>query len=354
MRATPAPGIHDPPAWRDLHGRHVLVTGGTGFVGRHLVAGLLSAGALPKVLARSAERGHALDDGAGRVEIVPGDLTDATALASACREAEIVIHGAAVMPSQPGGRLTLKDYQRVNVEATVALAEAAGRAGAARFVFVSSTAAMGTPSESRVDETTLCRPQSPYEVTKRAAEERLLAMHSTGTFPVVIVRPCLIAGAGQRGGVLLKLFRLCRRGLVPVFGGRLDLQKPLVDVDDVVQALMLAATRGPSGEIYLVTSGERHTLREMLETAGRLVGNPRPYRTIPLPLARAAAHLTTPLARLIGRDPPLSPERLALLLTDRAIDIDKAKRQLGYAPQHRDLHGMLARTHAWYVRSGQL
>ena len=145
---------------------------------------------------------------------------------------------------------------------------------------------MGAPSQATVDETTPCRPTSPYAVTKRLAEEGLQELGRRTGLEVAIVRPCLIAGEGQRGGVLLKLFKLCRQGLFPVFGGRLDVQKPLVDVEDVARALMLAAVRGAPGEIYLVTSGVRHTLGEMLAVAGRLTGNPRPYRRIPLPLAR--------------------------------------------------------------------
>ena len=251
-------------------------------------------------------------------------------------------------------RLTPDGYRRVNVDATLRLAMQAAAAGARRFVFVSSTAAMGTPAAATVDETTPCRPTSPYEVTKRLAEEGLLELgHRTG-LEVVIVRPCLIAGEGQRGGVLLKLFRLCRKGRFPVFGGRLEVRKPLVDVEDVAVALILAAARGAPGAIYLVTSGERHTLGEMLTIAGALTGNPDPYLTIPLPMARAAALITTPLARLAGREPPLSPERLDLFLTDRAIDIGKARRELGYTPEHRDLKGMLGRTYAWYGLSGQL
>ena len=75
---------------------------------------------------------------------------------------------------------------------------------------------------------------------------------------------------------------------------------------------------------------------------------------MPLPLATAAAALTTPLARLAGREPPLSPARLDLFLADRLIDIAKARRELGYAPHYRDLRAMLARTYAWYGMSGQL
>ena len=109
------------------------------------------------------------------------------------------------------------------------------------------------------------------------------------------MRPCLIAGEGQRGGLLLKMFQLCRRGLFPVIGGRLDMHKPLVDVEDVAHALILAATRGKPNEIYLVTSGIRHTLREMLTIAGGLTNTSRPCVSVPLPMARAAALVTTPL-----------------------------------------------------------
>ena len=168
------------------------------------------------------------------------------------------------------------------------------------------------------------------------------------------MRPCLIAGEGQRGGLLLKMFQLCRRGLFPVIGGRLDMHKPLVDVEDVAHALILAATRGKPNEIYLVTSGIRHTLREMLTIAGGLTNTSRPCVRVPLPMARAAALVTPLVARLAGREPPLSPERLDLFLADRSIDIGKARRELGYSPHFRDLRAMLARTYAWFGLSGQL
>jgi nucleoside-diphosphate-sugar epimerase len=191
-------------------------------------------------------------------------------------------------------------------------------------------------------------------VTKRAAEEGLLSLAAETPMRVTILRPCVVTGAGQRGGVLLKLFRLCRRGLFPVFGGRIDVQKPLVAVADLVQALLRAGSCDAPSGIYLVTSGERHSLREILTVAGRLVGRDRPFRSLPLSLARLGAGVTTPLARALGLDPPLSPARLDLFLADRAIDIARARTGLGYAPEHTALEPMLAETHAWYRESGQL
>lgn len=338
-----------------LDGRHVLVTGATGFVGRHLVRTLAeTSGAELRLLTRTGTPDDPPAAARARSRFVRGDLTDPSSLVGLCAGIDVVFHCAAAMPDQPGTALSPDDYRRLNVDATLRLATLAKDAGVRRFVFVSSTAAMGVSPQAKVDENTPCHPTSPYGVTKRLAEEGLQDLGRRTGLEVAIVRPCLIAGEGQRGGVLLKLFKLCRKGLFPVFGGRLDVQKPLVDVEDVARALMLAAVGGVPGEIYLVTSGVRHTLGEMLAAAGRLTGNPRPYRRIPLPLARLAALATTPIARLVGRNPPLSSERLDLFLADRAIDIGKARRELGYAPELRDLASMLGRTYAWYGLTGQL
>ena len=336
-----------------LDGQRLLITGATGFVGRHLVRTLAEE---TKAALRLVTRAGGSDDlpAAARStsELVRADLTDRDRLPELCRGIDIVVHAAALMPGrQEHGA---EAYRRMNLDAALHLAHAAAGAGVRRFVFVSSTAAMGAGTAPVVDETTACRPTSPYEVTKRLAEEGLLELAAVSALEVVIVRPCLIAGEGQRGGVLLRLFKLCRRGMFPVFGARRDMQKPLVDVEDVAHALILAARQGRPGEVYLVTSGVHHTLAEMLAIAGRLTGNPRPTIDVPLSLARLAAATTTPLARLVGREPPLSPERLDLFLADRAIDIGKARRELGYAPHYRDLRSMLTRTYAWYGMSGQL
>ena len=132
------------------------------------------------------------------------------------------------------------------------------------------------------------------------------------------------------------------------------MRKPLIDVRDLVTALCLAAKKGRSGEIYLVHSGGDHTLGSILEVCGELVGNSRPGLRIPMTAAKIAARTTTPIARLIGVSPPLSPERLKLYLTSRHIDISKARNELGYAPAHQDLMDMLKPTYDDYVQTGQL
>ena len=337
-----------------LDGRRVLVTGGTGFLGRHLVRTLAEeTDASLRLLSRDAAAEDLPAAARAGAELVRGDLMEPGSLNGLCARVDTVVHAAELAPGRPGRR-SLDDYRRMNLDATLTLAAHAAAAGVRRFVLVSSMAAMGMPPGPVVDETTPCSPAGPYEVTKRLAEEGLLELGARTGLEIAIVRPCTIAGEGQRGGPLLRMFKLCRRGLYPVPGGRLDASSPLVDVEDVAHALILAATEGPPGQIYLVTSGVAHTLGELLAIAGRLTGNPRPCLSVPLPVARAAALLAAPLARLAGREPPLSPERLDQLLAEGRIDIGKARRELGYRPHFRELRSMLARTYAWYGMSGQL
>ena len=339
-----------------LSGTRVLVTGATGFVGQHLVRRLLSEpGIEVRVLVRRPERVRELfGHDAGRLEIATGDLAEPASLAGLCEGVVSVFHAGAKVPYGLAAGEAPEVFGRVNVAGTKALAREALQSGVRRFVHLSSTAAMGTPPETVVDETTPCRPASPYEISKRAAEEALLALHRERGLGAVILRPCLVAGEGKRGGEFLRLFRLCQRGLFPVLGGRLEIEKPLILVDDLVQAMLLASGRGPAGEVYLVHSGGRHTLGAILHVAGRLVGTRRPGLRIPFSVALAAAHLTTPVARLLGRPPPLTPGRLRLFVADRRIVIDKAREGLRYAPEHQDLEEMLGRTHEWYTRTGQL
>ncbi len=338
-----------------LAGRRVLVTGATGFVGQHAVRALRAPGVSVRILARSHHRvrevfGPAVES----IEVRLGDLTDAESLEGLCGGVDLVIHSGSAVPYAFAGAVPAGEFARVNLRGTENLAEEALRAGVRRFVHVSSTAAMGTPHERAVDEGTPCRPTSVYQVSKHASEQALLRLQRERGLDVAIVRPCLVAGEGKRGGELLKLFRLCGRGIFPVIGGRLDIEKPLIAVDDLVQALLLASTRGPAGGVYLVHSGGGHTLGAILREAGRLVGKRRPYLSVPLPVARVAAYLGTWLSQRLKRQLPLTLERLNLLLLDRHIEIRKAREELGYRPEHQDLGEMLGRTYGYYVATKQL
>jgi len=152
----------------------------------------------------------------------------------------------------------------------------------------------------------------------------------------------------------LKLFRLCQKGLFPVFGDVLENEKPLLALADLRRALLLASAHGRAGEIYLINSGVDHRLGEILAAAGDLVGQPKPYIKIPLVLARGAALTTPHLFRLLGKRPPLTKDRLALFLARRRTDIAKARRELQYRPQVQDPIEILRPAYEGFRDSGQL
>jgi nucleoside-diphosphate-sugar epimerase len=332
----------------------VLVTGATGFIGRHLVRSLVDRGDEVRALVRPTSDTAELRSLG--VDLFEGDLTLAASLAGCCDGIDAVLHtGCAVKGTFDAGRDAEKAFLAVNRDGTVNLAREVLKHDGLRLVHVSSTAAMGAPKASHVDETSPCNPKAPYQVSKREAELALLELHDHDGLNVVILRPCLVAGEGKVNGELLKLFRMVRKGRLPYIGNNFDIEKPLIMVDDLVDAIILAATSGDSGAVYLIHSGGHHTMGHIIATCGRLTGAKRTHIRVPVRVARAIAHGMVWAGRLMPRwNPPLTPERIDLFLADRQIDISKAEQGLGFKPRFQDLDVMLGRTYRWYIEEGMI
>ena len=331
--------------------KRLLVTGATGFLGRHVVAAAKAAGWIVRVLARPTSN---LGPIAGLYdEVHTGDVTDALSLRGSCEGVSAVVHCAcAVASTFDAGRAADAAFMAVNADGTANLADEVMTVPGLRFVQVSSTAAMGAPQTAVVGPDSPCQPKTPYQRSKRAAELLLLERAERG-LNVVIVRTCVIAGPGKERSELLKMFKLVKAGLFPFLGNNLDIQKPLIDVDDVVQALLLATERGTGGGVYLVTSGGRHTMREILEVAQSLTGGPRTHVAIPVAAARLAARAFAQAGRFLPDwNVPITDERIDLFLADRQIDISRAERELGYAPKHQSVEEMLGATYRYYRQRG--
>ena len=331
--------------------KRLLVTGATGFLGRHVVAAAKAAGWIVRVLARPTSN---LGPIAGLYdEVHTGDVTDALSLRGSCEGVSAVVHCAcAVASTFDAGRAADAAFMAVNADGTANLADEVMTVPGLRFVQVSSTAAMGAPQTAVVGPDSPCQPKTPYQRSKRAAELLLLERAERG-LNVVIVRTCVIAGPGKERSELLKMFKLVKAGLFPFLGNNLDIQKPLIDVDDVVQALLLATERGTGGGVYLVTSGGRHTMREILEVAQSLTGGPRTHVAIPVAAARLAARAFAQAGRFLPDwNVPITDERIDLFLADRQIDISRAERELGYVPKHQSVEEMLGATYRYYRQRG--
>jgi nucleoside-diphosphate-sugar epimerase len=273
-----------------------------------------------------------------------------------CDGVDAVIHTACAAASTFDSHHRARDlFTAVNRDGSVNLATEVLRHKGLRLVHLSSTAAMGAPQQALVDEDSPCHPTAPYQVSKRDAELALLELRQERGLDVVILRSCLVAGEGKPNSELLKLFRLAGKGWLPYIGNNLTIEKPLLMVDDLVEALVSATTRGRAGEIYLLHSDGHHSMGEILGAVGRLTGARRTHVKIPIVAARAAARGFSWMNRLSpGFRAPLTPERIDLFVADRRINIAKARRELGFEPHHQALDDMLGRTYRWYVAQGLL
>jgi len=281
---------------------NVFVTGGTGFVGAHLVKALRARGdtvtALVRRPALAAQLGWADD-----VRLVRGDLADETALRTGCAGADVVYHVAGQIVARNAA-----EFMVCNRDGTAHVLEAATGGGARRVLFVSSLAVAGptTPGHP-IDETRAPAPVTDYGRSKLAAE--LLVRATPASLPWTIVRPPVVYGEWDRG--TLKIFQLARRGVVPVFGdGSQELS--VIHAEDLARSLIAAATSpAAAGRVYFAAHPTVTTSRALVLATGRALGRARAPRILPVPplVARGVLWAAGTLAHLAGRASLLSADK---------------------------------------------
>jgi nucleoside-diphosphate-sugar epimerase len=305
-----------------------FVTGGSGFIGGTLVRRLVRDGWAVRGLARS-EGSAARVAELGAVP-VRGDLDDVAAMGAGARGCDVAFHCAAHL----GDWGSPEEFERGNVGGTRNALAACRRVGVPRFVHVGTEAALlaGRPLVA-VDERAPLRFDSPalYSATKARAEEAVLTAGHHG-FETVVVRPRLVWGPGDTT-ILPQLAELVRSGGFAWIGGGRHLTAT-THVDNAVEGLVLAAERGASGGVYFVTDGPPIRFRTFVERLLATRGLTPPDRSVPAPVARAAAAACEAAWRVLplpGR-PPLTRLAVWLASLEATIDISRAREELGYAP----------------------
>ena len=322
---------------------NALVTGATGFVGGHVVNALLARGATVAALVRSPAKAHGLEQ-AG-VRLFRGDLHDHEALRGACEGQDVIFHvaGAIAAPTEAA-------YLHANRDGTANLVRAAEAAGRLRLVLVSSGAAAGPslPGHPRSADQPAA-PVTAYGRSKLAGEEVVRASN----LPWVILRPPTVYGPGDRDN-LIKLFRLVRHGVAPVFGdGSQELS--VVYAPDLAEAVVLAGSDPElSGKTYFVNHAEVVTSGDLVRAIARVMN--RRVRVIGLPAAvvRPILHVTGAIARLMGRTTILNADKANEFLQPAwTADPSPFMRDAGWLPAF-DLASGLTETYRWYRDAGWL
>jgi nucleoside-diphosphate-sugar epimerase len=303
-----------------------FVTGGSGFVGRNLIRHLRRRGDEVLALARSSGSAHVVDD-LGAVPVT-GDLDDAAAMQKGMAGCDVVFHVAA-LAAEWGPR---DEFQRFNVGGTANALAAARGAGVRKFIHVGTEAALcdGTPLLD-VDETRPlpARPLPRYPHTKAEAEKLVRAANSP-QLQTVVVRPRFIWGNDDTS-VLAALVAAVKAGrFMWMDGGRYPTST--THVDNVCEALLLAAAKGKGGEVYFVTDGAPVELRsfvtQLLATQGVDPGG----KSVPRWFVRLLAGAGEWVWETFGLkgEPPAT--RMAVHLFGEPVTVNdaKARRELGY------------------------
>ncbi|MBP1636058.1 MAG: Cholesterol dehydrogenase [Acidobacteria bacterium] len=319
-----------------MSAKRAVVTGATGFVGRHLVERLLAEGWQVAAVLRPESRG-APPPGA---EVVRSPL-EAAGLAPALAGAAAVFHLA--------GRTAAPDataFHRANVEATREVARAC-REASARLVYVSSQAAAGpAPAGRPATEAGEPRPCSAYGASKLAAER---AVQGVAGLEWTIARPVAVYGPGDRG--FLPLFRLAHAGWVTIAGDPAACYT-LVHVSDLARMLVAQAlSPAAAGETFFLGHPSLHSARTLGAALGKAAGRRVHTFAVPRPILYAAA-LAGDLGARLGH--PLALDRSKyreLTAGGFACDVGKARRLLG-AEAGIDIDTGFPETAAWYREHG--
>jgi NADH dehydrogenase len=286
----------------------ILITGATGYIGRHLVARLVDQGEQPRCLVRNIDRATRVLP-ASKLEFVAGDTTQPTSLDAAVQGIDTIVHAAFVTADRkekPGSH-----YEETNVGGTANLVKAAKSAGVKRIVVLSG---LGTKPDKA----------GSYMQGRYLAEQLVIDSGLDWT----IIRPSVVFG--KDAPFINGLVDLIRSApVLPLIGGGTTLFQPIY-VEDVATIILkvLAEPERTARKIYTVGGPERYSFREIFDALLNATGKKRPKVYAPTPLVGIGAAVM----EAVLPKPPLTKAAMTLFAFDNITDIDSVERDFGFQP----------------------
>jgi nucleoside-diphosphate-sugar epimerase len=325
----------------------VLVTGGGGFIGSHLVEDQLRKGRNVTALDLDLSFLKEMAEDAKLRKIV-GDIRNRDLVAESLVGVDLVFHLA-------GAHLSLTtsehDYWEINVKATESLVELCRTAGVKRFIHCSTVGVYGDVKNAPADEESACAPDLVYDKSKLAGEQVIAKFYRETSYPISIIRPAWVYG--PRCPRTAKLFRSIARQRFPMVGAGFNLRH-CIYVSDLIDGFELCASRDEAvGQTFILGDDTAVTVAQLVNDIATVMNVPSPRIKVPLRIAVPICALTELVFQAGGKEPPLSKRSLKFFTNSTSFDIGKAKTLLEFVPKV-TLKDGLERTYDYLVRHGQL
>lgn len=304
----------------------ILVTGATGFIGRNLVNLLREEGHYVRALVRDTECAKKLL-GTDNIEYVVGDVTDKRSLENICNNISVVYHLAALMGHDLPSESAFRKFREVNTDGTKRIAESCLGTGIEKFIYVSSTAAIGLLKDKVVNEGTPCRPYTPYQVSKYEGELVVRELTEKRGLPGVVIRPSMVYGVGFRGD-FATVAKVVKTGFFPKIGFGRNLS-PALYIDDVVNCLNKVKEKAAVGATYIISSEESYELDKVARVIAKALKVKVRLIFLPKFAAIIGAWILERISLLVGKKPLVTARNILSATTDRVFDVSKAQRELG-------------------------
>lgn len=309
--------------------KNVLVTGGAGFVGSHIVRNYLESGVNVRVVDNLARGSlQSLDLSQSGLEFIQGDLCDPSGIDLACAGQDLVIHAAAMLNAHSPAERSLQ--KRINVDATANIIEACQRNRVSTLIYVSTVAVIDVSSDFNrpSDETcsfNLAHIGSGYKETKHQAEQMVLKANGSD-LKTMVVNLGVVFGRRLQGYQQSAVIEhvLWSRVVICTNGGL-----SLVHVDDVAEGIRRVAASGRAAERYIL-SGDNLTFHGIADTVCRVAGIKKRIICIPDPIRNLAGRILNPVARVRGNDMRL---HLDHRYAYQFFSSQKAQTEVGYQPR---------------------
>lgn len=320
-----------------------FVTGANGFTGSYLIKNLLSKNYSIRALIRKSSHLNLLKN--LDIEYVYADLAEDEIDEEIMRDIDVVYHVGAAFRTEG---VPHNYYWDVNVEGTRKLLEAAKKADVKKFVHCSTVGVQGDIKDPPAKETHPYNPGDYYQQSKLDGEKLALKYFKENALNGTVVRPVGIYGPGDTR--FLKLFKFINNGKFRMIGSG-NVLYHLTYVEDLVEGFVLAGEKEEANnEIFTIGGNSYLTLSELVEKIANILNKQIPKYSIPVWPVWIAGALCEYACKPLGLSPPIYRRRIDFFVKDRAFDISKAKKILGYNPKI-NLDEGLKRTAHWYKKN---